>query len=129
MGNTITHVGNDMADAIREELRAALLAVYGTLEAAASALDMPYKTLYRHLTPTGKDRTARVSLDFVLDVTDNLAAARGIDLAEIHRRAQLSANVPDAHEDDYEVTPQGPQSSFGLAAKRGRKKADIPHAE
>ena len=40
-------MGNDLADAIRAELRSTLLAKYGTLEAAAEALDMPYKTLRR----------------------------------------------------------------------------------
>ena len=91
-------MGNDLADAIRAELRSALLAKYGTLEAAAEELGMPYKTLRRHLTTTGKDRTARVSLDFVLEVSAQLERAAGIDFEEIYRRASLGLNVPGTTE-------------------------------
>ncbi|MEA1264207.1 hypothetical protein MicroSTF_14280 [Microbacterium sp. STF-2] len=101
-------MGNELADAIRTQLRLALLGHYGTLEIAAEALGMPYKTLYRHLTTTGKDRTARVSLDFVLDVANHLQAVAGIDFAEIHRRAQIRADVP-ALDDD--------QENYDLAAR------------
>ena len=93
-------MGNDLADAIRVELRTALLAVYPTLEDAAAALGIPYKTFRRHLSPASKDRTARVSLDFVLDVVAHLEQVAGVDLAEIYRRAQIS--IP---EDD--TTPTG----------------------
>lgn len=98
-------MGNELADAIRRQLRLALLGEYGTLEAAADALGMPYKTLYRHLTEEGKDRTARVSLDFVLLVADKLDATAGIDLAEIYRRAQIRPDVPASVEDssDYDL--------------------------
>lgn len=92
-------MGNDLADAIRTQLRLALMGEYGTLEAAAAALGMPYKTLYRHLTDTGKDRTARVSLDFVLDVAEHLRHVANIDLAEIQRRAMLRLNVPTSQDD------------------------------
>ncbi|MFF3029112.1 hypothetical protein [Microbacterium sp. NPDC057944] len=82
-------MGNELADAIRAELRSALLAKYGTLEAAAEVLDMPYKTLRRHLTTSGKDRTARVPLDFVLEVSEQLERDAGVDFAEIYRRATI----------------------------------------
>lgn len=101
-------MGNELADAIRTQLRLALLGVYGTLEVAAEALGMSYKTLYRHLTTTGKDRTARVSLDFVLDVTNHLQKVANIDLTEIYRRAQITADVPAPSED---------QESYDLAAR------------
>lgn len=32
-------------------------------------------------------------------------------------------------EDDVHVTPEGPRDGYALAAKRGRKKANEPHAE
>ncbi len=38
-------------------------------------------------------------------------------------------NVPALNEDDWTVTPEGPASSYDLAAKRGTKKANQPHAE
>lgn len=38
-------------------------------------------------------------------------------------------NVGGVTEDDVHVTPEGPQSGYALAARRGRKKADTPHAE
>lgn len=101
-------MGNELADAIRTQLRLALLGAYGTLEIAADALGMPYKTLYRALTESGKDRTARVSLDFVIEVTSNLERAAGIDLAEIYRRAQIKADVPASTDD---------QDEYDLAAR------------
>lgn len=110
MGSILTRMGNDLANAIRTQLRLALLGKYGTLESAAEALGMPYKTLYRHLTEDGQDRTKRVSLDFVLDVTDHLYVAAGIDLAEIYRRAMISPDVP---------APGDTQSDYRRAA-RGR---------
>lgn len=105
MGTSLSVMGNDLADAIRTQLRLALLGKYGTLELAAEALGMPYKTLYRHLTEGGKDRTARVSLDFVLDVSNHLEAVAGIDLAEIYRRAQIRADVHglDQDQEDYDL--------------------------
>ena len=99
-------MGNELADAIRSELRSALLARYGTLEAAAEALDMPYNTLRRHLT-SGKDRTARVPLDFVLDTAAHLGRVSGVDFNEIYRRAKISADVPG---------PQDTQESYDLVA-------------
>ncbi len=54
---------------------------------------MPYKTLRRHLTTTGKDRTARVSLDFVLEVSEHLERVSGVSFEEIYRRATIR---PDA---------------------------------
>lgn len=98
-------MGNELADAIRTQLRLALLGHYGTLEIAADALGIPYKTLYRALTEGGKDRTARVSLDFVIDVSNHLQRVAGIDLAEIHRRAQIKSDVPSTQQDqdDYDL--------------------------
>lgn len=42
---------------------------------------------------------------------------------------RLGLNVGAVTEDDIHVTPEGPRSGYALAAKRGRKKADQPHAE
>ena len=119
-------MGNDLADAIRAELRSALLAKYGTLEVAAEELGMPYKTLRRHLTTVGKDRTARVPLDFVLDVTNHLERTAGIDFAEIYRRAQIRPNVPTTEDD---LTLRAPRSTYGLAADEGDMKRDEPAAD
>lgn len=119
-------MGNDLADAIRTQLRLALLGKYGTLEAAADALGMSYKTLYRHLTDAGKDRTARVSLDFVLDVTNHLAQTAGIDFAEIYRRAQIRPDVPTTEDD---LTLRAPRATYGLAADEGDMKRDQPAAD
>lgn len=49
-------------------------------------------------------------------------------IRELGREIQR-ANVSGLTEDDYTVTPEGPQSGYRLAAKRGRKKADQPHAD
>ena len=119
-------MGNDLADAIRDELRSALLVTYGTLEAAAEALGMSYNTLRRHLTTSGKDRTARVSLDFVLDVSAQLERAAGVDFAEIYRRANLGLNVPTSVDD---LEEREPRTLYGLAADKGPMAADQPHAD
>lgn len=119
-------MGNELADAIRVELRSALLARYGTLEAAAEALGMAYKTLRRHLTTVGKDRTARVPLDFVLEVSEHLGQVSHVDFAEIYRRALLSVNVPLSEED---VTRRAPRTMYGLAADIGDMKIDQPAAD
>lgn len=119
---------NERADAIRAALREAVVARYGSLEAAAPELGVPYKTLYRHLTESGKDRTARVPLDFVLDV----CATLGISLSDLDRH-DVSADGPSVTDamDVSEVhgADEEKQSTYGLAAKRGRRKADQPHAE
>ena len=70
----VTLMGNDMADAIRDELREELIRAYGSLEAAAVAVGIPYKTLYRALTTRGKDRSQSVKLDLVIDIADRLAS-------------------------------------------------------
>lgn len=115
-------MGNDLADAIRDQLRGELLAVYGTLEAAARELGVPYKTLYRHLTPAGKDRTARVTLDFVIDTANHLSRVANVDFAEIYRRAQLRADVDNsdvsgAEDADAELR----QRDHDLAARKRSK--------
>lgn len=68
-------MGNEMADAVRDELYDALMREYGSLEAAAEVLSIPYKTLYRALTTKGKDRSQSVKLDFVMQITDQLEAS------------------------------------------------------
>lgn len=122
-------MGNDLADAIRDQLRGELLAVYGTLEAAARELGVPYKTLYRHLTPAGKDRTARVTLDFVIDTANHLSRVANVDLAEIYRRAQLrvdvdNSDVSGAEDADAELR----QRDHDLAArKRSKDRGEDTH--
>jgi transcriptional regulator with XRE-family HTH domain len=49
-------------------------------------------------------------------------------IRDLGREIQRS-NVGDLTEDDFQVTPEGPQSGYDLAAKRGRKKANQPYAE
>jgi hypothetical protein len=65
------------SDAIRYELAVRLRVAYGTLDVAAKAMGIPYKTLYRNLTVEGKDRTATVALDLVLQITEHLQAHFG----------------------------------------------------
>ncbi len=38
-------------------------------------------------------------------------------------------DVGSIDEDDVHVTPEGPREGYALAARRGRKKADQPHAD
>ena len=109
-GTRLLVMGNDLADAIRAELRSALLSAYGNLEDAAEPLGIPYKTLRRHLTPSGKDRTARVTLDFVIQVCAHLEKVANVDLAEIYRRAELSTSNVSGSGHDFE------QSDMALAA-------------
>lgn len=129
-------MGNDLADAIRDELREELIRAYGTLEAAAEAVGIPYKTLYRALTTRGKDRSQSVKLDLVMDVADHLATLRKTDFTTIYARAQErrnAASVPTSVEDAPVLTRAEEralrQSEHALAAKRGRNDADVPHAE
>lgn len=124
--SNVPDMGNELADAIRNELRSALLARYGTLEAAAEVLGIPYKTLRRHLTPDSKDRTARVTLDFVLEVTDTLEREAGINFAEIYRRASMNPNVAVSEDD---VTLREPRTTYGLAADEGPMKGHQPAAD
>lgn len=77
-------MGNEMADAIREELRDALIRAHGTLDAAAAALGIPYKTLYRALTTRGKDRSQSVKLDLVVDIAEHVA----MPFSTVYARAQ-----------------------------------------
>lgn len=119
MGTIVIAMGNDLADAIRAQLRYALLDTYGTLESAAVAVGMPYKTLYRHVTQAGKDRTSRVTLDFVLEVTDHLSRDGGISLEEIYRRARLSQearNVRSSVDDEDLHTVDLTKNEVALAA-------------
>jgi hypothetical protein len=77
-------MGNDYADAIRDALGAAVREKYGDWHAAAAALRIPYKTLYRAFTRDGKDRTAKVSLDLIMDVCDK----SGISFDEVSANAR-----------------------------------------
>lgn len=65
-------MGNDQADAMRAELHERLIAAYGDLKTAAAEMGVPYKTLYRTFTEKGKDRTATVTLDFIVEIVDHL---------------------------------------------------------
>lgn len=77
------------ADAIRIELGHRLRLAYGTLEAAADAIGIPYKTLYRNLTIRGKDRTATVALDLVMQITDHLSAHfQSGDIADVYEASK-----------------------------------------
>lgn len=69
----------EVADAVRLELRSRMLDAHGTLQAAALATGIPYKTLYRHLTRKGQDRTASTSLQFVIQLVQHLEAEFGGD--------------------------------------------------
>lgn len=106
-------MGNDMADAIRDELREALIRQYGTLEAAAEATGVPYKTLYRALTRAGKDRSQSVKLDLVMEIAEHLS----VSFADLYERARnqvsAAAYVP-GHLDDLERSE--PARIYGLAA-------------
>jgi len=115
MGNSIANMGNDMADAIRDELREALIRQYGTLEAAAEATGVAYKTLYRALTRTGKDRSQSVKLDLVMEIAEHLT----VNFADLYQRAKVqvdstAATYVPAHLDDLERSE--PAKIYGLAA-------------
>lgn len=82
-------MGNDLADALRAELHDRLIRAYGDLKVAASEIGIPYKTLYRAFTTKGKDRTATVSLDFILEVIAHLDARFGdASFNDVHAAAQ-----------------------------------------
>lgn len=81
-------MGNDQADAVRAELHDRLIQAYGDLKTAAAETGIPYKTLYRALTTKGKDRTATVTLDLVVDVVAHLQDHfGGEDLAAVYQAA------------------------------------------
>jgi hypothetical protein len=84
-------MGNDVADAIREGLRAELLLEYGTLEAAAEALGIPYKTLYRSLTTKGKDRSQSVKLDLITQIAEHLEDVGRSSFNDVYTRAVAHA--------------------------------------
>lgn len=107
-----------MADAIRDELREALLRKYGTLEAAAEASRVPYKTLYRALTARGKDRSQSVKLELVMDIAGHLASVGEESFADLFDNAQRNVarrrqdydlvsndsinEFPDGNDTDYD---------------------------
>lgn len=70
-------MGNEKADAVRAALYDLLRSKYGDLKTAAVELGVPYKTLYRNLTPKGKDRNESVTLDFVIDTVEHVRAHSG----------------------------------------------------
>lgn len=102
-------MGNDMADAIRDELREALIRKYGNLEIAAEALGVPYKTLYRALTARGKDRSQSVKLDLVMDIAGHLADVGGDHFGELYDRARR--NVARRRE-DYDLVANDSINEF-----------------
>lgn len=106
-------MGNDMADAIRDELREALIRKYGTLEAAAEASGVPYKTLYRALTARGKDRSQSVKLDLVMDIAGHLAEVGGGTFDELYERA--SRNVARRRQDYDLVANETIDESYDVA--------------
>lgn len=69
---------------MRIELGIRLRVAYGTLDVAADALGIPYKTLYRNLTVRGKDRNATIGLDLVMAITEHLQAHFGTgDISDV----------------------------------------------
>ncbi|GAA2577905.1 hypothetical protein [Microbacterium binotii] len=80
-------MGNERSDAVRAELKSRLDDKYGDLKAAAAALGVPHKTLYRNLTTKGKDRTATVSLEFIMDAVEHLHSLGGDDFATFYAAA------------------------------------------
>lgn len=87
-------MGNDQADAMRAELHDRIIKAYGDLKTASAAMGIPYKTLYRALTKSGKDRVASVSLDFIVDAVTHLQREfGGDDLGTVYEAA--------LHREDY----------------------------
>lgn len=78
---------------MRIELGVRLRVAYGSLDVAADALGIPYKTLYRNLTVRGKDRTSTIGLDLVVSITEHLQAHFGTgdldDVWEASKRHRL----------------------------------------
>ncbi len=91
LGTIVSVMGNDVADAIRETLREEVLRQYGTLEAAAEAMRVPYKTLYRSLTTRGKDRSQSVKLDIITQITEHLEDVGGASFNDVYSRAVAHA--------------------------------------
>lgn len=93
-----------MADALREEIARELKLAYGDLQTAASALDIPYKTLYRALTTKGQDRSQTMKLDLVIQITEHLASLGRPGLPEMYEIAAESLHDnPDATDDGYDA--------------------------
>lgn len=80
---TIPLMGNETADLIRTELGKLLIYRYGDLKRASAEIGIPYKTLYRAVTTTGKDRVQRIPLDTVIEVSDAL----GITIADLYTQS------------------------------------------
>ena len=97
-------MGNDMADAIRDELREELIRAYGSLEAAADAVSVPYKTLYRSLTTRGKDRSQSVKLELVIEIAEKLAQEGFSSFAAIYQNASERRDQSDGvgTKEDYD---------------------------
>jgi len=92
-------MGKDQADAIRAELRDRLIAAYGDLKTASDAIGIPYKTLYRNLTTSGKDRTSTVTLDFIVQIINHLRDNFGGDDIGGVNEAALKRKSRDRGED------------------------------
>lgn len=94
-------MGNDQADAMRAELHDRIIKAYGDLKTASAAMGIPYKTLYRALTKTGKDRVASVSLDFIVEAVDHLQREfGGDDLGAVYHAALRRESYALAASDD-----------------------------
>lgn len=69
-------MGTPEVNAVREELYHRVREEFGDLKAAAEPLGVPYKTLYRNLTPKGKDRNETVTFDFIVDAVEHIRRRR-----------------------------------------------------
>lgn len=122
-------MGNDQADAVRAELHDRLIRAYGDLKTAASEMGIPYKTLYRSLTTRGKDRTASVSFDLILEIIAHLQERfDGEDIGAVYRAAMLRDDESPAGELVQGRFPQanvdGVDETRRVAKKKSRDRGE-----